>query len=205
MNKKVIIFDFDGVLADSFDLLYRLNALASEAIGKKMSRKQYRDFFTGDLVKKFQEFCGGHKNYEKFCDFKKNIYWKHYSGIKLFPHAATLVSELKNNNTILAIISATNPNFIKKILAKFKIEDKFDFILSSGGASKIDIILGIVKKTKADDVYFISDTCNDIEYAKKAGVKTMAVLWGFHSPRMLFQSQPDFVLKNYKDIFKVFC
>lgn len=203
MPKKLIIFDFDGVLADSFESLYRLNALASEEIGKKMSRKQYRDFFTGNLVKKFQEFCGGHNNYEKFCDFKKNVYWEHYSDIKMFPYATNLVSELKNDNTILAIISATNPDFIKKILAKFKIEDKFDFILDSGGGSKIEMIREIAKKSKVDDIYFISDTCNDIEYAKKAGVKTIAVSWGFHNPRMLFQSQPDFILKNYKDILKI--
>lgn len=202
-SKKLIIFDFDGVLADSFEPLYRLNALASEAIGKKMSHRQYKNFFTGNLAEKFRKFCANHENYEKFCDFKKNIYWEHYSGVKLFPYAASLVLGLKDRNIILAIISATSPNFIKKILAKFKLEDKFDFILGSGGESKIEIIREIARKSKAGDNYFISDTHNDIKYGRQAGVKTIGVCWGFHDKSLLMRAKPDFILDNHKDIFKI--
>jgi len=43
---KAIIFDFDGVLHDTFELGYKINA---EIFGTNFTKGEYRDFFNGNI------------------------------------------------------------------------------------------------------------------------------------------------------------
>lgn len=40
--KKAIIFDFDGVIHDTFELAYKVNV---EILGESLTKEKYRDFF----------------------------------------------------------------------------------------------------------------------------------------------------------------
>ena len=44
-NKKLIIFDFDGVIADSFSAIYSVVRDAFKSVGIPLSEQEYRDFF----------------------------------------------------------------------------------------------------------------------------------------------------------------
>jgi len=46
---KAIIFDFDGVIHDTYELCYGLNLKIS---GKDLTREQHKDFFNGNLFEK---------------------------------------------------------------------------------------------------------------------------------------------------------
>ena len=46
---KAIIFDFDGMIHDTFDLAYKINVEISE---KKLSKDNYRDFFNGNIFER---------------------------------------------------------------------------------------------------------------------------------------------------------
>lgn len=210
MVNKLIIFDFDGVLVDSFDAWYKINACAfKKTLGKNLARKQYRDFFMADLNKGLKKFAKDEKNYQKLKAFKEiqaeELFTKYYSQVKLFPFTKSLISQLKKANLRLALVtSSTNPSFTKKILKKFKIEKDFDLVLSSKGEGKISQLRQVLRSfnLKPKDVYFIADTYNDINYGKKIGLKTLAVLWGFHKKKILSKGRPDFIIKNYKEIIK---
>lgn len=205
MGKGAIIFDFDGVLADSFEVLYKMNALAFEAQGKKLTKTQYRNFFIKDFNESLKKFCGNEKSYGKLTDFKKRFKEKHYDGIKLFSHTKPLILHLKERGISLGIISATSEKLIINFLNKFGLTDYFDFILSSAGASKVDTLKQVIQSNgyKISESYFVTDTFNDIYYGKKTGLKTIAVLWGFHAKELLLKGKPDFILKNYKEIFSI--
>lgn len=48
-KEKTIVFDFDGVIHDTYELCYQLNIKVS---GKDLTREQHRDFFNGNLFEK---------------------------------------------------------------------------------------------------------------------------------------------------------
>lgn len=205
MEKGVIIFDFDGVLADSFGTLYKINALAFKALGEELTKGQYRNFFISDFNDGIKKLCGNEKNYEELMNFRKKIKEKYYGAVKLFPHTKPLILRLKKQGFNLGIISITSEELVKMLLDKFGLADCFDFILSSAGASKTEMLRRAIRSNgyKINKSYFIADTFNDICYGKKAGLKTIAVLWGFHAKELLLKSRPDFILKNYKEIFSI--
>lgn len=205
MGKGVIIFDFDGVLADSFRILYKMNALAFGTLGKRLTKEQYRGFFINDFNESLKEFCGDEKNYEKLRNFTKEFKEKNYANVKLFPRAKSLIFRLKKRDINLGIISVNPEYLIKRILGKFELADCFDFILSSAGASKVETLMRAIRSNgyKINKSYFVTDTFNDICYGKKVGLKTIAVLWGFHAKKLLLESRPDFILKNCEEIFSI--
>ena len=46
MKEKIIIFDFDGVIVDSFDIAFKVNKLSRPALTKK----SYRAKFNGNIA-----------------------------------------------------------------------------------------------------------------------------------------------------------
>ncbi len=138
-------------------------------------------------------------------NFKKKFKEEHYNGVKLFPHIKSLIPRLKKQGFDLGIVSATSEALIRKFLSKFKLDNYFDFILSSSGTSKISLLRQIIRLNgyKIDKSYFVTDTFNDLCYGKKIGIKTVAVLWGFHKKDLLLKCKPDFIIKKYEEIFSI--
>lgn len=209
--KKLAIFDFDGVLVDSFDAWYKINTHAfKKALGKNFTKRQYRNCYIAELNKGFKKISGSKINYQKLKFFKdthkEDFFLKYYSRIKLFPFIKNLISRLKQLNVKLVIVtSSTNPLGVRKLLKKFRIDKNFVVTASSEGESKISHLKKILRRFnfKPSNAYFISDTYNDIKWGKEVGLKNIAVLWGFHNRKTLARAKPDFMVKNYKEILKI--
>ncbi len=209
--KKLVIFDFDGVIIDSFDAWYKINVSAfKESLGKTFTKRQYRDCYMDELVKGFRKFSGSEKNYQKLKNFKKahkeEFFLKYFSKVKLFPFTKLLIAKLKKLNVKLVIVtSSTNPIGVINLLKRFKLNKIFTVVSSSEGESKVIHLKRILAKfkRKPKDAYFITDTCNDIKWGKEVGLKTIAVLWGYHNKQTLNKAKPDFIVKNYKEIYEI--
>jgi phosphoglycolate phosphatase-like HAD superfamily hydrolase len=79
----------------------------------------------------------------------------------------------------------------------------FEFVCSEKNifnkASKLNHLL---KKNKLDpqNVFYIGDETRDMEAAKEVGVKTVAVTWGFNSEKALLERQPDYLIRQPRDL-----
>jgi phosphoglycolate phosphatase len=49
----------------------------------------------------------------------------------------------------------------------------------------------------------VGDAISDVRQGKLAGVRTVAVTWGFQERELLEQEAPDFVINNPKDLLKI--
>lgn len=200
MPKKVIIFDFDGVLADSFDTFYFLIKDAMAHIGIKISPSQYRNFFITNVHQSFKDFIKNDKKFVLFSEFRNKNYDKYYDA-KLFPKAEKLI-RLLSKKYILTIASSGKKTNIKKLLKKNGIENLFYLILADSKFSKADMINKILRKykSKPEKSTMVTDTVGDINVAKSIGLKTIAVTWGFHSKKTLLKSNPDLVIDNFESL-----
>ncbi|MEI7426023.1 MAG: HAD hydrolase-like protein, partial [Candidatus Moraniibacteriota bacterium] len=59
-KEKTIIFDFDGVIHDTYELAFQINF---EISGKKLTREQHMDFFNGNV---FESTKVSEEDNEKF-------------------------------------------------------------------------------------------------------------------------------------------
>jgi phosphoglycolate phosphatase-like HAD superfamily hydrolase len=51
-------------------------------------------------------------------------------------------------------------------------------------------------KLDPSKVFYIGDETRDIEAAKKAGIKSIAVTWGYNTKAILDNSNPDFLCES---------
>ena len=206
-NKNLIIFDFDGVLADSFDTFYPLVRDAMKSVGLSLTPDQYRDFFIGNVHQSFKDFIKDADKYSKFSKFRNSNYTKYYTDkktkAKLFPEAISFLKEI-SKNYILTVASSGRENNIKNLLGENGVKNLFSLILADSATSKECVIKEILDKfgKKPETSVMITDTVGDIVTAKGSGLKTIAVTWGFHSAKLLQSAKPDFLANNFTMLYK---
>jgi phosphoglycolate phosphatase len=201
---KAIVFDFDGVLADSFDVLYDFNREAMASVGVELSAGQYRDLFDRNVHLGFRQFIPDDAKYRKFVDFKQERFGEYYEKVDLFPGAAELVKNLASGMP-LAIASATLAPHIVRLLEKHGIAGCFNHIVGSQDHSKAKSIEMIRDQLNAsyDAMAMVSDTTGDLAIAKELGLKTVAVAWGFHSVGKLSEAAPSATVLAIGDLASI--
>lgn len=199
---KLIIFDFDGVLADSFDNFYLFIRDAMKHVGLFLAPDEYRNFFIGNVHQGFIDFINDKKKYSAFSKFRKSNYDKYYTA-KLFPGASEVLRALEKKY-ILTIASSGQQSNIISLLKKNSIRNLFGLILADSKTTKENMVREILDKYKevTQDAVMITDTCGDVSMAKKLGLKTIAVTWGFHSRSTLVKARANKIANNFKSLEK---
>lgn len=205
-KKKLVIFDFDGVLADSFETFYPFMADMFGKINIPLSRKDYRELFNENVHLGFKKLIGNEDKYELFQKLRKANYDRYYkkNKPKLFSGVKGVLKQL-DKNYILAIASSGKRSNIIGLLKKNNIQKHFSLVLATDEHSKENMIRIILEKYCADpkETIMITDTAGDIKIAKKLGLKTIAVGWGFHGPKILKGSKPFKFVGDIKKLTKL--
>ncbi|MDN5204779.1 HAD-IA family hydrolase [Fulvivirgaceae bacterium BMA10] len=208
MNKdKVIIFDFDGTLADTMLLGWEISNRLSHKFGyREVKREELADFrgkSTQDVIK------GVGISLIKLPlvaqQFKKELN-KEILNLKLFNDIDVMIKTLYETKYILGILTSNSRGNVNKFLENHDLEEFFEFVHSGNNIfGKHTSIRNILKKHNLRDkeVILVGDETRDIEAARKCKLKIISVTWGFHLKEILEKYQPDFLVDEPLDIIKV--
>ena len=58
-------------------------------------------------------------------------------------------------------------------------------------------------KVKKDEVLYIGDSDVDVYTGRAAGVKTVAVKWGYRSIEVLVEAKPDHIIESPEEIISI--
>lgn len=207
MKEKLIIFDYDGVIADSLDMILGVfddicDEINHKTYLKKKDIMEINNLISEELVKCIRV----PKEKRNFFLKRINELLKERSkNVNLFGNIAGTIKSLCKNS-YLAIISANNEKAIKSLLMYNHLEEFFDCILGSGSkgekSKKIEFLVGKYS-IKKENTFFIGDTVSDILAAKKASVKSIAVTWGFQKIERLKKEKPDFIVENSNELIGI--
>ena len=189
-NKKLVIFDFDGVLVDTLGIVYKIN----KEINLDLSLEEYRSFFEGNINFAVRKDGSPKKFHSGFFDL-------YDSGSRevIIPDVLKLIVKELARDYILIIISSTHTESIKKILERESVLEYFSEILGVDvEKNKIIKINSVLKKYKIlpKDTVFITDTLGDIREASKCEVESIAVTWGYHEKETLVKGTPVAIIDN---------
>jgi phosphoglycolate phosphatase len=200
--QKLFLFDFDGVIVDSLEVYERRVKLCLEKIGMPVVQNRadflalFEDNFYEAIMKKgidVLEFMRASKALPIQDDYEQ-----------MLPFAPMLpvLEELKKNN-VLVIISSNVSEVIHAVLSRYRFNGCFrDVFGSDFGYSKKEKILHAmtVFHIEKDRTYYIGDTAGDIKEARLAGVRTVAVMWGWHAREMFEKVKPDYLIETPDDL-----
>lgn len=197
------IFDFDGTIVDSFD--YVLGFLAEEAGRKKPVGKEAKSFRNKSMMDMALEL--GIPFWRlPFLFFKgRRVMRAHMDDLRAFVGMTELIKTLSDNNHQLFIVSSNSGRNIRRFLIKKSLSQYFYSVKGGAGLfGKDNIMRALFRRYKiTGDVYYVGDETTDIRAAKAAGVKSIAVTWGFASKDDLASKDPDYLAMTPDDILMI--
>jgi phosphoglycolate phosphatase-like HAD superfamily hydrolase len=188
MQKKVIIFDMDGVLFDTIPYARKVFLERHPGVTEEM----YNQIHSGNFhieASKYSHLKIVETEEEKI---KHQIdYAEKKSKTKMFGGIKELLDYLKNSGYLLVLnTNAYNKNCLP-MLEYAGIKNLFDFIATAEiSKDKIEKFKLIEDKYKIEkkDVLFITDALGDVKDASVAEIPTVAVTWGGHD-RSFFERE----------------
>lgn len=207
MAKKqlpLLLLDVDGVIVDSFDSLYQ--AIASyirENKGKELTVEEYRAAFEGNALSTLMKRAG-------FAAYSNATSWQHtvsmlfhdYQDAPIFEDILPTLQSLAKTHT-LVVITSSPVEIVQLRFEKEGITGLFAAYLGPEVSVFKDEKIKVALEefgAKPEKTFFVSDTSGDIIEAKKAGVKTVAVTWGYHAAETLVKVDPDKIVQTPREL-----
>lgn len=203
---KVIIFDFDGTLADTIDILLSITNRLSAEFGFKSATKEELAQLSNLNSWQILQYSG--ISIFKFPLLIRRLKAELHSelpNIQLFPGIKEVLLELKKRGFQLGIITSNSRENVLGTLEKNGLQDTFTFIYSGSTFGKHKVINKWLRRENihTEKVVYVGDEVRDIDAAKKTGIKVIAVGWGFNSQEALAAQNPDFLIERPQELIEI--
>ncbi len=200
MKKKIILFDFDGVILDSFEAAFSTVRELDPAMSDEKSFRSYFDDNINSWRKGLseEEINKGDKMF-----FKR--YLPRLRRSKIFPGMKEVISVLSKKYRLI-IISSSISSPIVEFIKKYNLTSCFCEIMGNDvRLYKTEKIKTVFKKygVEAKDCVFITDTLGDMREAASVGVQSIGVSWGFQEKENMLKGKPLCIAEKPKDLLDI--
>lgn len=193
-----IIFDVDGTLAETHELIFAsFNHVAEKYLNKRLTNEEIIALFgpTEDVILK-EWMKGDYESARK--DYFEFYESKHREMAEIFPGLRDAVSIIKEHNIPLGIFTGKGRDSAEITLKSIGLYDQFDMILSGDDVDEFkpspDGINRFIKQynLKPERVLMVGDAIHDVMASESAGVKCALVLWDEYSRNRCRECKTDY-------------
>ncbi|MCG3226601.1 MAG: HAD family hydrolase [Candidatus Heimdallarchaeota archaeon] len=207
-NSLLIIFDFDGVLADSKKAyttqmqktleVFANKKISAEEIRSRVGNTDQRDDFIEFLGTSDPEII------ESAIDMYVKLTEKYAYMRTLYPGVREVLEKLHKEH-FTGMVSRKPQERMDYWLNHFKITHLFDIPIGTIERTKTPAILKIMKKLEIekDKTIMVGDTEFDIQGAKGAEVHSILALYGASEPEKVLKLNPDFTISHISEILSI--
>lgn len=205
----LIIFDYDGVLADTLDDLLQFGQEACNRLGVKhlvtkddLGNLEVMSFATygracevpEHLIDEFVRICLG-------------LFAEKETPPDIFHGLSDVVRSLSSHHQI-AIVTTNSSQNVNAFLVQHGLESQVDAVygVDSHGSKAQKISMArehLLENRKQGSVFMVGDSVSDVLAAKEAAVTSIAVTWGHQSLESLLRVHPDHVVSSPRDLMDV--
>ncbi|NOR85078.1 HAD hydrolase-like protein [archaeon] len=221
MTKKLIIFDFDGVIVTGTNKRYiqcylssmeyaKAITKAQEPTAKKKILEHWGQIYQKEINSVVTDPIKQKETYQKFIKLLHTN--KFESAIKKAPHIDACLDYLNENKFTPVISSGSEKTTLTHIsnlcninLEKFKDIQTGDMYTEKYQKPNPKMILDQIKKfnTTPKNTIYIGDAIGDIKMANAAKVTSVTVLTGLLTKKEAVAENPEFIINNLKELKEV--
>lgn len=195
MPNKVIFWDFDGVIADTFAQCFTISRLSYP----DLTEIEYRQLFEGNINTSAQ-FRSPARRIDFFAEFEKTIF-----AAPVTPGIAAVITRLHQTYTNV-IISSTITSLIDRYLTQHNLRQHFAAILGNDVAqSKVEKFKMAFTNHQSAPTHavLVTDTLGDIVEAHEVTLPAIGVMWGFHTKETLARGKPRAIVGHSSELLDI--
>ena len=200
-QSKLIMFDFDGVIADSLEHQCRAFVQTIRAAG-------FADLATAEQFLGFTE-----SNWFEAlaaAGVPSNVVSEVEAAFgaapspELFPEMAAVIERLAAAHQVI-VITSSRTEVVERLLAEHSVRGVAEVVGGDQDESKTRKIGSARRRFgRALAAWYVGDTVGDILEARRAGVGTVGVAWGWHGVERLRRANPDHMVHAPSDLLDLF-
>lgn len=200
---KLVIFDFDGTLADSARWVAReLNPLARRFGFRQVTDAEIETLRACDTRQILDRLGVPTWKVPFIANHLRQRLAQEAETIQLFPGAKALLRRLAGQGVVLGLVSSNSADNVRRILgpeAAALIEHYECGATLFGKAAKFRKVVRRAR-VKPVDTLCIGDETRDIEAAREAGLACGAVAWGYACREALALRAPTWLFETPDDV-----
>ncbi len=203
--KPVILFDLDGVIADSWEgiftvccqLLHKLEH--PQLCNQTAILKMLEDNFLTGLLKAISPKSFTSEHFKQLNTEMQAV----MAGCTTFKGIPEMLYALAETYP-LYLVTSNNSEAARHFLENHQLNYFTEILGSDHEPSKIKKIHSIQALHPGEDLYYIGDTLGDLREAQRANAIAIAAGWGWHDQQTLMRGQPAHYFETPEDLCNYF-
>ncbi|UJF15489.1 pyrophosphatase PpaX [Jeotgalibaca sp. MA1X17-3] len=209
--KKIntILFDFDGTLADSNELISESHfRVVDEYFPGRFQRDNMQSFNGPSLVDIYTHLDNERKE-EMMEKYRNHMMSMHDDTIKMFPGIKEMLEVIHEKGIKVGIVSAKRKDILEQGVQVLGIAPYVDVVIGFGDYQNSkpnpeSVLLALEKlNSSADTAMMVGDNFHDIEAGNSAGTQSVFVEWSEKSVESILPYEPTFIVSNVKELEKL--
>ncbi|QDR80638.1 pyrophosphatase PpaX [Sporomusa termitida] len=209
MKIKGILFDLDGTLIDTSNLIVRsFQHTFAQHYGQPLTPPEIYAFF-GKPLKDAMEYYGPDKVEALITTYREFNLAHHDQLTTGFAGIAEAIHKLYNAGLLMAIVTSKTKATAIRGLRLFDMAKYFSVVIGHEECRRhkpdpepVQLALAHIKQAPAECL-MVGDSPFDLASARAAGVKTAAVRWTRLDWQDLLAEKPDYVLNTMEDLLDI--
>lgn len=208
MMIKTILFDFDGTLIDTNELIFHSFDYTFKKYGYSFTKEEILKFNGPPLRETFSKI-NPELTDEMIKTYREHNHKYHDKYVKLFPNVKETLEALQENGFELGIVTAKMRDGVELGMEITGIKPYFDTVVTIDDVENPKphpepVIKALDRlNAEADTAIMIGDNYHDIVAGNKAGTKTAGVAWSARGKEYLKQFNPTYMLDDMTDLLAI--
>ena len=207
---KLVIFDFDGTLADTVP--HVINCILKCINKFDLKKLSYEDVekYNGSVLSDVLKALGAKEDMiPEIKKYYSEIFLEDLSDITLYPNVYETLVKLKEENIKLTIATNRGRNTMVPLLKHLNIEELIEYVICESDVENKKPHPDMVNKIKeaydieSEEILIVGDTAFDVLLGKNSNCDVCAVYYNETPANSLVESNPEFIINNFVELLQV--
>ena len=212
MKLSAALFDFDGTLVDTTEMIYQgLRHATTTILGREDFSREQLLANVGQPLPRQMELLDAEKAELLLETYREHHLENHDALIAEFPGIADALKRLGDAGVTVAVVTSKRRSSVEMALEKFPdLRPAVDRFVTLEDTKEhkphpepllrgLELVGGVPK----EEAVYVGDSPFDVQAAKAAGLTSVAVSWGAFSEETLRKADPDYLVPPIHPLVEV--
>ena len=208
-RKPVVLFDFDGTIMDSEQMIIGCFAYLFQKYGniKDFTKEVQQEVFGPPLRDELKKLFPDQNTdvlMKEYTEFQKSLPGRHL--VSTLPHVEEVLKELKKKGYVVAIVTSRLSESCETWVEDLEIEEYIDLVVGTEryrhAKPKPDGIIETCEMLNVshDSVMYVGDNVSDVQAGKNAGVYTVGFITNEEKREKIEAEKPNATISDIKEL-----